>query len=719
MAGLGIQFGLDSQHPPSAHHTLHRSSRMGRTKSMPAFQLQPHSELDHESQVLISPQRVKFVIPDPRPPSLKTVQDRHETADSHTYVPNGQQTYQSLTHHPINDYGKALPGHFDLPQTHITGTPHLQFHPTDSVSKPRESQDLLSHPKTMPQLKTQPTNTSPANFNLVGPGTLFMRRLESAKERLTQQQEHTRSQALRQAKSVDGLYDGYLGAGMLAAAMRPHQAPPSLDLLRAIALRENSPDLNHLRSNELSPFTPPSSTFQPRPPNSPSRLPAFLQNRQQPPSRDGSAHLGAAQYPLASVPHSPLNPRRLEAIPQPMRSPGPNLPTDRNTFERVNSKVVPMPSSNHRPMRSLHDLASLYNRDQSHQHQSQPHYTKSRTCEQPRGDDDSGSLQLHSNPLCSLGEFKPPSRSWKNENLFDCPDLTCSPITSHFENQTYEHQGSGRDHHKRSKSAGHALERSSSIIEDESKVWIQPNHQPRNQSTTRHRRSNQNAEPADSHALRRSRSEGTTLNMSCSLARKSTLMSIGSSSVKRSRDLSRLLAPSERNMNGGEENDVDRRSQRGSRPSTACSNYPYEHDRNLQKVPPATEVDSVTLEGARPSRKARVELDLLLESSLIVEGGNLTGRIEVKVPECDEGLRKKTNSGPVWLGEPKIRVIGFEGKSLSLSLSSRALIEYKADSVNVHDQNFQLAMLGTSFIITLSGSPLRKTRKSPSHLPIS
>lgn len=65
--------------------------------------------------------------------------------------------------------------------------------------------------------------------------------------------------------------------------------------------------------------------------------------------------------------------------------------------------------------------------------------------------------------------------------------------------------------------------------------------------------------------------------------------------------------------------------------------------------------DKVRLEAAK-KRKARVEVDVVLEREAVVEGGEIRGRMEVRVTggKRSEGLR---------IGGGKIRVVGFEGES--------------------------------------------------------
>lgn len=117
-----------------------------------------------------------------------------------------------------------------------------------------------------------------------------------------------------------------------------------------------------------------------------------------------------------------------------------------------------------------------------------------------------------------------------------------------------------------------------------------------------------------------------------SLKRNSTLLSGGNANtVRRQKELSRILAPEHNRIVHG-------------------TPLKKEGGKALQRKPSAP----VTLEQAKNSGKARVELDVTLESGLVVEGGLLKGRMEVKV---------KAGGEPVWMGAPKVRIVGFEGQS--------------------------------------------------------
>jgi hypothetical protein len=68
--------------------------------------------------------------------------------------------------------------------------------------------------------------------------------------------------------------------------------------------------------------------------------------------------------------------------------------------------------------------------------------------------------------------------------------------------------------------------------------------------------------------------------------------------------------------------------------------------------------EKVKLEAAR-KRRARVEVDVVLERECVVEGGEVRGRMEIRVNGSkSEGLR---------VGGGKVRVVGYEGMSSSLS----------------------------------------------------
>ncbi|PVG00931.1 hypothetical protein CPB86DRAFT_154113 [Serendipita vermifera] len=76
--------------------------------------------------------------------------------------------------------------------------------------------------------------------------------------------------------------------------------------------------------------------------------------------------------------------------------------------------------------------------------------------------------------------------------------------------------------------------------------------------------------------------------------------------------------------------------------------YKPETDGNPRAIPPSP---VVSLEQAKASSK--VELDLLLDSDVCVEGGYMRGSVVINIRSSKKGV-------PIYLGDGKVRVIGFE-----------------------------------------------------------
>ncbi|GAA6064551.1 hypothetical protein JCM10212_005778 [Sporobolomyces blumeae] len=163
-------------------------------------------------------------------------------------------------------------------------------------------------------------------------------------------------------------------------------------------------------------------------------------------------------------------------------------------------------------------------------------------------------------------------------------------------------------------------------------------------------------------------------NRPAALNRQSTLLTAGANPSRRSRELTRLLAPTGRNgvitlgsiagsptpsSTSTAVTSSTRPGAPASRASTALS--------SMSSAPP------LILEGAKSTSKARVELDLLVETPLVVEGGMLKGRLEVRV------RKPKEKEGEVWVGRPKVRVVGFEELS---SHDARHIFFHHASSVS-------------------------------------
>lgn len=137
--------------------------------------------------------------------------------------------------------------------------------------------------------------------------------------------------------------------------------------------------------------------------------------------------------------------------------------------------------------------------------------------------------------------------------------------------------------------------------------------------------------PAGLHKLDAGRQTATSLD------RHGTLIASGSNPARRSKDLRRLLG----NNNGKLSSSA---SDVGSAVSSASSR---------SKAGSAVSMPQAVLEQGRPG-KGRVDVDLVLESELVVEGGMLTGRLEIKV------RKNSTKDGHLLLSQPKVRVVGFE-----------------------------------------------------------
>ena len=128
---------------------------------------------------------------------------------------------------------------------------------------------------------------------------------------------------------------------------------------------------------------------------------------------------------------------------------------------------------------------------------------------------------------------------------------------------------------------------------------------------------------------RRSHSEGSTY-----LARQGTLFYPSGSTQRASEELGVML---------------------GNRSRRLSQNKLLPPPPQEQWEHPVTVPEKVRLEASK-KRKARVEVDVVLERDCIVEGGDVRGRMEVRVTggKRSEGLR---------VGGGKVRIIGFEGES--------------------------------------------------------
>ena len=136
----------------------------------------------------------------------------------------------------------------------------------------------------------------------------------------------------------------------------------------------------------------------------------------------------------------------------------------------------------------------------------------------------------------------------------------------------------------------------------------------------------------------RSMTDLSSSSSSSSLQREATLLSASAHPARRSRELNKLLGNSSKKLADA---NIDARAlatindMNGSITSMPDAEAVLEHDR---------------------AGKARVGLDLMLESDLIVEGGTMRGQIMLKIRKAHD------KEGPVKLMQPKVRVVGFEGE---------------------------------------------------------
>ncbi|GAA6026974.1 hypothetical protein JCM8097_006008 [Rhodosporidiobolus ruineniae] len=153
------------------------------------------------------------------------------------------------------------------------------------------------------------------------------------------------------------------------------------------------------------------------------------------------------------------------------------------------------------------------------------------------------------------------------------------------------------------------------------------------------------------------------------VTRQNTLLTAGASTVRRRKELSRLLAPSSKKGSVGLPSITG--SPTPSQASSAVTSSTRPAPSRTSAAP--TTASPVILEQAKGSSRARVELDLVLETPLVVEGGLLKGKLELKV------RKPKDKEGELWIGKPKIRVIGFEELASS---DARYVFFHHAESIS-------------------------------------
>lgn len=200
----------------------------------------------------------------------------------------------------------------------------------------------------------------------------------------------------------------------------------------------------------------------------------------------------------------------------------------------------------------------------------------------------------------------------------------------------------------------------------------------------------------------RSTAAGSTASSGVSsLARHSTLLTVGANPVRRSRELDRLLAPGGKPALPSLPTIADSpKLSSTSGASAATRQRASSHASSHPSTVDALSTSPVMLEQGKAASKARVELDVVLESTLVVEGGTLKGRIEVRV------RKPKAMESEVWVGRPKVRVVGFEGELRGPALACLSLTLLRA-------QNSPRKTLATSSTITPVPSPRSMAYRVP------
>lgn len=133
------------------------------------------------------------------------------------------------------------------------------------------------------------------------------------------------------------------------------------------------------------------------------------------------------------------------------------------------------------------------------------------------------------------------------------------------------------------------------------------------------------------------------------LHRQSSLISVTAPPAQNAAVLNSILGNPSRRIGSRSESRSVSRGRSGSLPRSATSETEGEGPD-----------EPMTLEKAAKSR-ARAEVDIILERDTCVEGGFLKGVMFVKIRKP-----RSSESREVWVGCPKLRVVGFEGMPLCL-----------------------------------------------------
>jgi hypothetical protein len=139
------------------------------------------------------------------------------------------------------------------------------------------------------------------------------------------------------------------------------------------------------------------------------------------------------------------------------------------------------------------------------------------------------------------------------------------------------------------------------------------------------------------------------------LPRDVTLLSFGGSNTQSAAELKSLLGNSNSRLKYGA--------------AILPDHARYSCDKKVQKV------HEVAFEQAKT--RARVEVDIVLESNVCVQGGYLRGHVKVRV------RKRSKKEGPILLSEGKIRVVGYE--SVTSEDEHHTFYHYAAPLSNVTD----------------------------------
>ncbi|PWN53971.1 hypothetical protein IE53DRAFT_71553 [Violaceomyces palustris] len=198
------------------------------------------------------------------------------------------------------------------------------------------------------------------------------------------------------------------------------------------------------------------------------------------------------------------------------------------------------------------------------------------------------------------------------------------------------------------------------------------------------------------NSLGRSLSEANVSNASM-LERQGTLLSTTGNPARKSRELNRLLGNSGRKLPASAAATESIAAMSTDSLASTKSGLSRSNAIGSAVAPPAI------LEQGKAG-KARVEVDLVLESDLVVEGGMLKGRMQIKVRKGNE------KEGAVMLAQPKVRVVGFE----ELIGDDTRHIFYHHASVIDGDRSLG----GPSQPYFLHGSPTLSSPEGRGHFPL-